>query len=62
MRLTDFAAAKTVRVGVEDGVDIVDLIAALGGERRVKKEDRAILTDTVSLIAAGPAPHAAGPA
>lgn len=47
MRLINFAVAKTVRVGVEDGNDIVDLIDALGGERRVKKEDRAVLADTV---------------
>lgn len=53
MRFVNFTAAKKVRVGVEDGGDIVDLIEALGGERRVKKEDRAILADTVSLIAAG---------
>ncbi len=54
MRIVNFTAARKVRVGVEDGGDIVDLIDALGGERRVKKEDRAILADTVSLIAAGP--------
>ena len=54
MRLINFAVARKVRVGVEDSGDIVDLVAALGGERGVKKEDGAILADTVSLIAAGP--------
>ena len=54
MRLINFAVARKVRVGVEDSGDIVDLVTALGGERGVKKEDRAILADTVSLIAAGP--------
>ena len=54
MRIVNFFAARKLRVGVEDGGNIVDLAAALGGERRLDKKDRTILADTVSLIAAGP--------
>ncbi len=54
MRIVNFYTARKLRVGVEDGGDIVDLVAALGGERRLDKKDGAILADTVSLIAAGP--------
>ena len=40
MRIVNFFAARKLRVGVEDGSDIVDLVAALGGERRLDKKDR----------------------
>ena len=54
MRLVNFKRDRTVRVGAEDGGEIVDLIDALGGDRRAAAADRAILGDTISLIAAGP--------
>ena len=53
MRYVNFHKGKERRLGVLDGDQIVDLIAALGGSRRLAAEDRAILGDTVSTIAAG---------
>ena len=53
MRFINYRKGRERRVAVLDGAESVDLIDALGGSRRVPAQDRAILGDTVSTIAAG---------